>query len=388
MHYRRNEGLDIFRGLAIASMIVVNNQGDWGAVYRSLRHAGWFGFAPADMIFPAFLFVAGISLHYFLKRALERGIGRPRVYALLLRRALLIFLLGLSLNVPLDLNASVMRFPGVLQRIALCLAVSAVPMLWFRHGGVLISAVCFSIVYWVVVLTIEAPGFLPGDLTPAGSIAGYIDTHIFGPHRYRYGNVPGFDPEGLLSTMGAISTTLLGATIAPILRSERPWPDRLRSIALSGALLMVTGLLLSNSIPLSKPLWTPSYVMLTSGISCLILSSLCYFADYKQCGLLLLPFKAMGISPLIIYYFSSLAGKLSVSVIIGESPSGPLMPLKQRLFSMTFAHVPGPAGSLLYSLMFLLIFIILAMTIMYIKQRLSTRRSATISRRGLPLPGQ
>ncbi len=388
MNYRRNEGLDIFRGIAIASMIVVNNQGDWGAVYRSLRHAGWFGFNPADMIFPAFLFVAGISLHYFLKGAIESGISRPRVYALLLRRALLIFLLGLSLNVPLDLNMSIMRFTGVLQRIAICLAVSAVPLLWLRHRGVMVSAIGFSLVYWIVVLTIEAPGFLPGDLSTAGSIAGYIDMHILGPHRYRYGNVPGFDPEGLLSTLGAISTTLLGVAIAPILRSERPWPERLRSIAICGVLLTVTGLLLSNSIPLSKPLWTPSYVMLTSGISCLILFPLCYFADYRRFGLLFLPLRAMGISPLILYYLSSLAGNLSVSVKISEVASGLSIPLKQRLFSMTFAHVPGPAGSLLYSLLFLLIFLILAMIIMYTKQWLSTSRHAPFARGGLALPRQ
>ncbi|TFH42247.1 MAG: DUF1624 domain-containing protein [Chrysiogenales bacterium] len=364
----RSKSLDIFRGLAIAAMIVVNNQGDWTAVYRPLRHAVWHGFAPADMIYPAFLFIAGISLYYYLNSAIEKGFGRPKAYALLLSRTLVLILLCLSLNIPFDLHISDMRFPGVLQRIALCLTISALPVLFFRPSGVFISAIAFSALYWIATCLIAVPGTFAGDLTANGSLAGYIDSALLGPHRYRYGSVPEYDPEGILSTMGAISTTLLGSSFGPILRSDASWPGKIIRIAIPGALLIIMGLATSEIVPLNKHLWTPTYVALTAGISCLTLSLLCFIADYKGQGRFFGFFTALGMSPLIIYYLSSLAGKISVNLKLSTGPDGVTVTLKQHFFTITSGLVPGPAGSLLYSLFFLMICVAIAVAIRHIRK--------------------
>jgi predicted acyltransferase len=367
----RTEGLDIFRGLAIAAMIIVNNQGDWSRVYGPLRHAGWHGFTPADMIFPGFLFIAGLSLYLSARASLEGGMKPAGVLSAVLKRSFIIVLLGLSLNIPLDLDFASMRFPGVLQRIGLCLALAAVPVIWFSHKALLWTAIAISAVYWGIMYLFGPVDGGSDPLTLEGSFASYIDAAVFGAHRLKMGGVPGFEPEGLLSTMGAVSTTLLGAAFGPIIRADGRWTGKLTIISISGIIMIILGIGLSleGIIPVNKNLWSPGYVVLTAGYACILLSIFCFFADHKGHGWFFYPLSSMGLAPLIIYYLSSLTGRITAGVKFGSGPDGGFVTMKQILFSNTAAEIPGPAGSLVYALMFLLLWIAAAVAIRKWRER-------------------
>ena len=255
----RMGSIDALRGLTVAAMLLVNNPGDWGHVYAPLLHAEWHGFTPTDLIFPLFLFVAGVSMAFSLEpRAIDVA-ARPLLGRTLLKRALRILLAGALLHVLawwlFELPAY--RLWGVLQRIAVCVAVVGLLAIhtrartqWAVLGGLLLG-------YAALLLGADT-------LAPWLNPVSRGDTALFAPFLYKYDAVTrlGHDPEGLLSTAGALSTTLLGLIAGRWLRAGRLG-------ALGGVALMLlgAGLLLAPLLPLNKNLWTPSYVLLTGGLS-------------------------------------------------------------------------------------------------------------------------
>jgi len=255
----RMGSIDALRGLTVAAMLLVNNPGDWGHVYAPLLHADWHGFTPTDLIFPLFLFIAGVSMAFSLEpRAIDVS-ARPLLGRTLLKRALRILLAGALLHVLawwlFELPAY--RLWGVLQRIAVCVAVVGLLAIhtrartqWAVLGGLLLG-------YAALLLGADT-------LAPWLNPVSRVDTALFAPFLYKYDAVTrlGHDPEGLLSTAGALSTTLLGLIAGRWLRAGRLG-------ALGGVALMLlgAGLLLAPLLPLNKNLWTPSYVLLTGGLS-------------------------------------------------------------------------------------------------------------------------
>ena len=195
--------LDVFRGLTMAGMVIVNNPGDWGNVYWPLLHAEWHGCTPTDLIFPFFLFIVGVSI------TLSRTSAS---WGSILRRSVLIFAMGLFLAGYPRFNLERWRIPGVLQRIALCYLVSAsvYRLTWGdrRRQSIVIATVAalLALGYWAVMMLVPAPGGVAGDLTPEGNLGAWIDRALMEGHLWK----PRWDPEGLLSTVPAIATTLLG----------------------------------------------------------------------------------------------------------------------------------------------------------------------------------
>jgi len=255
----RMGSIDALRGLTVAAMLLVNNPGDWGHVYAPLLHAEWHGFTPTDLIFPLFLFIAGVSMAFSLEPRAADASMRPLLGRTLLTRALRILLAGALLHVLawwlFELPAY--RLWGVLQRIAVCVAVVGLLAIhtrartqWAVLGGLLLG---------YAALLLGAATLAPW-LNPVSR----VDTALFAPFLYKYDAVTrlGHDPEGLLSTAGALSTTLLGLIAGRWLRAGRLG-------ALGGVALMLlgAGLLLAPLLPLNKNLWTPSYVLLTGGLS-------------------------------------------------------------------------------------------------------------------------
>ena len=219
---QRLVSLDVFRGIAIASMILVNNPGSWNYIYPPLEHAKWHGCTPTDLIFPFFLFIVGVAMPFsFAKYARENTPeNRPtsQVYLRIIRRGLVLFALGLFLTlftffldftlkgIPIDLSK--IRIMGVLQRISLTYVIAAFVVLQLSQRGLWIFSGISLLGYWVAMQLIPVPGFGAGNLSAEGNFAGYIDRMILGSqHLYQSGP---FDPEGLFSTIPALVTVLIG----------------------------------------------------------------------------------------------------------------------------------------------------------------------------------
>src|ERR1044072_7198333 len=200
--------LDVFRGITIAGMVLVNNPGTWANIYWPLRHAEWHGWTPTDLIFTFFLFIVGLAISLRFGKRIERGDARRSLFLKVLYRSVIIFLLGEFLAGFPYFKLSTIRIPGVLQRIAVCYFFAGLIYLTTRARTTAIIAVALLIIYHILMTRGHAPGYYTGDLSKEGSLASYIDRTVFGPHVWRQAVV--YDPEGILSTMGALATTLFG----------------------------------------------------------------------------------------------------------------------------------------------------------------------------------
>ncbi|MDZ7681281.1 MAG: heparan-alpha-glucosaminide N-acetyltransferase domain-containing protein [Fodinibius sp.] len=207
--------LDVFRGITIAGMILVNNPGSWSHVYPPLLHAEWHGWTPTDLIFPFFLFIVGVAMTYSFGKMFEQGISKSEIYKKVCQRAAILFAIGLFMAIfplvrfdPLRLyDFSTMRIMGVLQRIALCYLFASIIYLEFRNiGAQLFWLIGLLAGYWLVMTIIPVPGHGAGNMSQEGNLAAYIDQLIMTDHLWK----PGWDPEGLLSTIPAIGTVLIG----------------------------------------------------------------------------------------------------------------------------------------------------------------------------------
>jgi predicted acyltransferase len=251
--------IDALRGLTVAAMLLVNNPGDWSHVYAPLLHAQWHGFTPTDLIFPLFLFIAGVSMAFSLAPRATNPAARPALVRGVLQRALRILIAGALLHLLawwlFELPAY--RLWGVLQRIALCVAVVGVLAIGTRART-----------QWMVLLGVLAGYALvllgAGSLAPWQNPASRLDTVLFAPFLYRYDPLTGLghDPEGLLSSAGAIATTLLGLIAGGWLRA-----GRLRALGGLELACLLLGLLCTPLLPLNKQLWTPSFVLWSGGLS-------------------------------------------------------------------------------------------------------------------------
>ncbi|MCF7750468.1 DUF1624 domain-containing protein [Bacillus subtilis subsp. subtilis] len=259
----RMGSIDALRGLTVAAMLLVNNPGDWGHVYAPLLHADWHGFTPTDLIFPLFLFIAGVSMAFSLVPRADDPLRRPPLRAGLLQRALRIALAGALLHLLawwlLDLPAY--RLWGVLQRIALCVAVVGLLAIYTRARTQWIVLLGGLAGYAVILLCATS-------LAPWHNPASQLDTALFAPLLYKYDPLTGLghDPEGLLSSAGAIATTLLGLIAGGWLRA-----GRLRALAGLALGCLLAGALVAPLLPFNKQLWTPSFVLWAGGWSVLAL---------------------------------------------------------------------------------------------------------------------
>ncbi|MES2441494.1 MAG: heparan-alpha-glucosaminide N-acetyltransferase domain-containing protein [Pseudomonadota bacterium] len=313
----RLAALDTFRGLAVAGMIIVNTPGSGEHVWWPLDHAAWHGFTPTDLVFPAFLCAVGVALGLSFPRRIDATLWKR-----VIRRTLLLIAIGWAWQMLARPGLETFRIFGVLPRIGLCyFLAAALAILTARRGedgrsrlsakAILGAAIGALVLYGTLLTLVPVPGYGPGQLTPEGNLAGWLDRTLFTTaHIWRFGtdaagNVV-YDPEGLLSTMSAFANVLLGMLAAIAWRRA---PDRaVRWIAIGGIALITLGLALAPFMPINKRIWTPSFAVLTSGLSAILLV-LCVLA-LRSAALrkLLAPFDIFGMNAILGYILSLLIG--------------------------------------------------------------------------------
>lgn len=305
----RLASLDAFRGLTMMSMVLVNNPGNWDHVYPPLLHADWHGCTFTDLIFPFFLFIVGTSMAFSFSKRLREG-GRTHLYIQLIRRSLIIFALGLILNLLAMLDGDTMRIPGVLQRIALCYFFVGWMVLNLNTFGLWTAGFALLLIYSIGMLWIPVPGHGAGVFDPVGNFCWWLDTMILQGYTWQYAPVAGFDPEGVWSTLPAIVTTLLGYKAGLALRSDRPHHDKLIDVFTSANVCLIVCYLTTAIMPVNKQLWTVPYVLLTAGLAFHALGMLYYWVDLKGCRLGLTPALVYGSNAIFIYVGSSIGGAI------------------------------------------------------------------------------
>jgi predicted acyltransferase len=263
-----------------------------------LDHPAWAGFRFYDIIFPLFLFIMGVAMPLSITRRLERGDSRKKLYLHILRRTLLLFLLGLIYNGLFNFDFAHQRWSGVLQRFAITYLFASLIVMNFKNRGQLFWAAGITIAYWFVLLLVPAPGYHAYDLSPEGNLCGYID-RCFLPGSfccYQLG-----DNEGILTMFPAIANVLFGVLAGRWLLGTRRDMIKIRNLSVTGACFIAGGLLWSLVFPVNKYLWTGSYVLLTAGISFLLLCLFFWVIDVKGYKKWAFPFVVIGLNPITIY---------------------------------------------------------------------------------------
>jgi predicted acyltransferase len=335
--------------------VVVNNPGTWRAVYPPLRHAEWHGCTPTDLVFPFFLFIVGAAIPLALGRRLAGGQPRGAVTVKIVRRSAIIFGLGLLLHAVPGFDLANLRIPGVLQRIAVCYLLAALLVLatggargWRVQAGV---AGALLGGYWLLLTQVAAPGQVAGDLSPAGNLVGYVDRVVLGP-RHILQATRAYDPEGLLSTLPALATTLLGVLAGHWLRAGRPAARAAGGLAGAGLAAAALGWLWGLSFPINKALWTSSYALLMAGLAAIALAGCHWAIEARGRRGWAAPFAVLGVHALTLFFLSSLMAKLLVIVRVGAG--GPR--LHAWLFEHLFAPWASPVNaSLAYALAYVLL---------------------------------
>jgi predicted acyltransferase len=349
--------LDVFRGLTIVFMIIVNTPGTWSHVFAPLRHSAWHGCTPTDLVFPSFLFISGVAMWYSLRKYDFKFSGSSLLR--ILRRVVLIFAVGLFLTIfpRFARDYSTLRIMGVLQRIALAWGFGAIIVLLLKRRYIWIATAVLLFGYWALMYFFG--GSDPYSLE--GNFARKVDLAVLGAnHLYKGFGVP-FDPEGLLSTIPAIGTVLVGFMTGSLINSFGKTWKTVGWLAIIGVLLIGAGLIWGQLFPINKPIWTSSYVLYAGGIAMLILALIFMIVDIWDLKGWTGFFNTFGMNALFTYVLAGIWTRIMLTVKIGES----------TLYNWIFNHICSPLfqDQKIASLMFAILQVLLIWSIGYILYR-------------------
>lgn len=356
---QRLVSLDVFRGITIAGMVLVNNPGSWEHIYWPLEHAAWSGWTPTDLVFPFFLFIVGVSITLALGKRLELGGSNRDVYLKIIKRTLFIFAIGLFLNGFPYFGLAEFRIPGVLQRIAVCYFFASIIFLNTKIRTQIIIAIGLLLFYWLLVKFVPAPGYAAGDLTKEGSLPSYVDRVVFGKHVWAQAKV--YDPEGLLSTIPALATTLIGVLTGHWLRTEKTRYEKAAGMFVVGATCVAIGWAWNAFFPINKALWTSSYVLFTGGLALQFLAFCYWLIDIKGYRRWAKPFEVFGLNAIALYVVADLIASLLGLIKLGSGE-----PLGGWIYDHVFASWASPVNA---SLAFAICFVLVCLGLMWILYR-------------------
>lgn len=345
----RLQSLDVFRGLTIASMMLVNNPGSWDAVYGQLDHAEWNGWTFTDVIFPFFLWIVGVAVPLSTTKRLERGENRAQLLLHTMRRVVILFGLGLFLAFfSFLINGSyvkdggfspwlhevvtTIRIPGVLQRIAVCYLIATTIFLCCKLRGQLIWLLSLLTGYWLLMKLAPVPGHSAGELTKEGNFSAYIDGIVLGKHTWH--GLP-WDPEGIVSTVPAIASCLFGILTGQLLLIKRSVEQKAGWLFVTGNFLMLAGAIMNIWLPINKNLWTSSYSVFMAGLAMNVFAICYWLVDVKDYGRWSKPFAIYGMNAITVFMLSGLVGRLTLEIKVRDA-SGNLVALKSHLFQTFF----------------------------------------------------
>lgn len=338
---KRLLALDVLRGLTIALMVLVNTPGSWSYVYAPLLHAPWNGCTPTDLVFPFFLFIVGTSMWYSFKKY-GSGLtssGLKKVF----KRFLVIYLLGLFLNVFPNFDFENIRIYGVLQRIAIAYAVAAVLCMKFNPKQLVYIAIVLLVGYWAII-------HFGGTYGLEGNIVRELDLFLFGEnHIYGGYGIP-FDPEGLISSIPSVVTVLVGYFAGSIIDKSIDVKAGIKKLILFGIVLVIVGKIWDLGFPINKPLWSSSYVIYTGGLAMLFLALLLWLIDVKQLKKAFTPFIHFGTNPLFIYVLSGMIGGILGFVKVTNSSGSEVRLLSYYYSDFLVPFFGNLNGSLVYAI--------------------------------------
>jgi predicted acyltransferase len=339
--------LDVFRGMTVAGMIVVNTPGSVDFVYPPLTHATWNGWTCADVIFPFFLFIMGVAITLSLPGPEALHVHQRSIVTRALRRSVLLFALGVFLENFPQYHLATLRIPGVLQRIALCYLVVVIIFVQSHFRGQAVITVAILALYWALMLLAPVPSGGTGLLEPQHNLAAYIDNLLL-PGHLAHGT---WDSEGVLSTLPAVTSTLLGALTGHWLTIPgRSHGQKTIGLVLMGITAVTVGQIMNHWFPINKNLWTSSYVVLTWGIALLVFAGCYWLVDGRGYQRLLTPFLIFGMNPLLVYILATLGAHLLDFISVTDVDGTPLA-LRAALYEHYFASWAGPTlGSFLFAL--------------------------------------
>lgn len=339
-------------------MILVNNPGTWSAVYPPLLHAQWHGLTPTDLVFPFFLFIVGTSIVFAYKSKKTNA----NTYRKITIRSLKLIGLGLflgafTLQFPFFKEFAEIRFPGVLQRIGVVFFVASLLYLHLNQKQLLFICISILIFYWLTMTFIPVNGLESTYDRAPNNLAMHLDKKIFGSHTWQVD----YDPEGFLSTLPAICTSILGIFTGLLITGRNK--NKAMGMISMGIILLLIGYLWSSFFPINKALWTSSFVLVTAGYANLLLALIYFLTDVKniQFGNF---FKHAGANAITIFFLSSFLAKLSFLIKVNENQT-----LKGWLFESVFVHdvLPMKLSSLLFALANVIFFCAIA-TFLYRKR--------------------
>jgi predicted acyltransferase len=367
--------LDLFRGLTIAGMLLVNNAGNWHYVYPPLEHAEWNGLTPTDLIFPFFLFIVGVAIKLSLDKYYIADGSTSKTILRILRRTILIFFVGLVLNGYPKYDLEHLRIMGVLQRIALCYLFASLIYIAVvkKNEKTMLTTICsiigvLLIGYYLMMRYIPVPGYGAGFFgSPESHLEAYLDRLILGA-KHIYSGEKVYDPEGILSTIPAIATTLIGVLCGWWIKKEKDEKQKLLMMFITGALMMMAGYYFDQFFfPVNKKIWTSSYVLVTGGMALQGLAICYWYTDIKQYRFGTTPFLIFGTNAIAAYFFSSIYALTTVFVLKFQY-HGELTSLKTIINKVFFGPVFGDYfGSCMYAVSFVILWMLI-MSILYYKK--------------------
>ncbi len=360
--------LDVLRGLILAAMILVNNAGSGRDAYWPLQHAKWNGWTPTDLIFPSFLFMAGMALTLSMPARLGRGEAPATIARHMFVRCAVLFAIGVFVvNSFLHWDLATLRIPGVLQRIAVCYLCAGLLYLATRRqidGRVAanvpvlatVAIVCL-VLYWALLRFVPVPGYGVGRLDPDGNLGAYIDRALLGNHLYA--ETKTYDPEGLLSDIPAIGTALMGVLCGEWLRSKNSQGRKVVGLIAAGACLMLLGTLLHPFFPINKKLWTSTFVLFAGGFTTFSMGVCYWLIDVRRWRGWTMPALVFGTNAIFAYTLSEIIEPIEGVIHIGGRN------LHEVVYSGAFVPFFSPSNaSLAYAICFV-VFCWLIVLILY-----------------------